>query len=77
MKAQLSCGATVDVVVKDGSLIVEFGITPAPETKVEDFAFIKDGVLRVNMTIDSLLGLYQLITLMITPSRLKKPWWKF
>jgi hypothetical protein len=76
MKAELNCGAVVEVNLKEGTGIVEFGIEPAPGTKVEDFAYIRDGVLRVNMTVESVLGLYQLLTLMATP-RQKKRWFQF
>jgi len=54
MKAQLACGAIIDVTLKEGTNIIEFGVAPAEGTKIEDF--VKDGVLHINMTLDSFLG---------------------
>jgi hypothetical protein len=77
MKAELNCGAVVDINFKEGAGIVEFEIEPAAGTLIGATAYIsKKGTLRVNMTVESVLGLYQLLALMLTP-RKRKRWYEW
>lgn len=68
-KGMLQCGAIVSILQRERGTIIEVEVTPAEGTKIEDTAWIKDGLLRVNLTTSSLLGLYQLIGAITTPPR--------
>lgn len=75
LKAQLSCGALIGIVQPGRSQTLELTITPSPGTRIEDTAWIKDGNLRVNATIEALAGTYQLLGLIFKKPKKKLFGW--
>lgn len=73
IKAMLQCGAIVEIRQPGESQTLELTISPPEGGKIEDTAWIKDGVLRVNASIYALAGLRELIGLMfgVKPPRKK------
>ena len=65
--ATLKCGTGVRVYQRERGMIVEFEVTPPTGIPIEDTADIKDGKLNIRMTIESLIGLYQLLGLLTFP----------
>jgi hypothetical protein len=72
VRAQLECGAQVEVMQRQRGLPWEFIVTPKAGTQVSDFARIVDGQIRINMIEESALGMYQLLDLLIHPVRRRK-----
>jgi hypothetical protein len=73
LKAQLSCGVIVDIVQHEPGMILEFMMVPPDGQKIEDTARFVDGCLVINATPDSVIGIYQLLSLMMPR---KRRWWK-
>lgn len=71
IKAELQCGTQVEAVQPHRGMNLKFTFTPKPGVPVADFADLKNGVLNVRVTEESLVGLYQLLRLMVDP--IKKP----
>lgn len=72
VRAQLTCGAWVDIVQRSPHNILELTVTPAEKTVIADTAYIKDGLLRINLTTESMIGLYQLLRMILGQDRKKK-----
>ena len=69
VKAQLTCGAWIEIIQRQRGNVLELTVTPADNTKIEDTAYIKGGLLRVNLTDESLIGLYQILQLILGQDR--------
>jgi len=70
VKAQLTCGAWVDIVQRSPRNILELTVTPADNTTIADTAYITgDGRLRINLTTESMVGLYQLLRMILGQDR--------
>lgn len=74
MKAQLQCGIWVEVKQPGTSQTLEFTFSPADGTKIEDTAWIKDGVLRINATVPAILGMREFFALMFRGPQKPKNW---
>jgi hypothetical protein len=73
VRAQLTCGAWVDIVQRSPHNILELIVTPAENTVIADTAYISsDGLLHINMTTEAMLGLYQLLRMILGQDRKKK-----
>lgn len=72
--AELNCGTKVEAVQPHRGMNLSFTFTPKQGIAVTDFADLKNGVLNIRMTEESLVGLYQLLRLIADPAaRPKKP----
>lgn len=71
-QARLTCGMRVEIIQRRPGMVMEFTITPPKGTKIEDSAYIKDGILQVNMTTDSFLGLFELLNMITGRPKRKK-----
>ena len=72
IKAQLDCGAEIQIMQRQLGTPLEFIITSKSGTQIQDFARIHDGELRVNATTESVIGLYQLLRLVFNPLKKRK-----
>lgn len=72
VKAELECGAIVEVIQRQPNMILEVQITPKPGGLISDTAWIKDGKLQVNLTVESAIGLYQFLDFILTKRKRRK-----
>lgn len=68
----LECGAKIEIYQEFVNSNIEITVTPAPGIPIQDTADFKDDKLRVRLTVDSFLGVYQLMNLAIFPDRPKQ-----
>lgn len=72
LKATLDCGSVVEMIQRERNMIMEFTVTPPPGIPITDTAQIKDGVLRINMTVESVIGMFQLLGIIVTGGQNRK-----
>jgi hypothetical protein len=75
IKAILSCGVTVEVRQPGTSQVLELTLTNPEGTAIKDTAWIENGNLRINATIEGLVGFYQLLGLMLGQKKKSKFSW--
>jgi hypothetical protein len=71
LDATLFCGTKVRIEQRGIAQVLEMTFTPKEGTSLQDFAYIKDGALRVNADIMSLAGMSQLLGMMFRRKRKK------
>jgi hypothetical protein len=74
IEAALDCGSKVKIFQRTIGVPWEIVVTPKEGTTVQDFCHIKEDKLCINLTQNSALGLYQLLTLLIHPYKKKSVW---
>jgi hypothetical protein len=65
IKAQLTCGAWLEIIQRQRGNVLELTVTPADGTKIEDTAWVSNGILRINLTTESMIGVYQLLRVIL------------
>lgn len=72
LEAQLSCGAVVEFDQPERHMNMTITLTPPSGISMSDVAQIKDNNLIIRSTIDSVVGVYQIMKLMAGEQKRKK-----
>jgi hypothetical protein len=69
VKAQLTCGTWIEIIQRQRGNVLELTVTPADNTMIEDTAWVQGGLLHINLTTESIIGLYQLLRVILGQDR--------
>lgn len=61
LKAQLTCGAIIEFLQPERHMNLTITLAPPAGIPIEDTAQIKDGKLIVRSTLESFIGIYQIM----------------